>query len=215
MKRELTMRRREFATTTLLGFTGAALCSPPAAGVSNMLVTASANGFDPSGIRGEAQGSTSETERLDVQVGKTVEITRAYRKCWYPTIHQFRSGEIMVAILMSPDEVNPEGDFSAYCLSRDGGMTWSRRYTMGGGAAADAAWSEVPNHEDNIWHLDVYPEPYSKGNTQEFYDTLTKFACGGRLICVDRDVVLKLSQPAYMSATRLFDRDVQDSAART
>lgn len=191
------------------------LWAPSVADASTRRVTTSANGLDPNEIGDESQGATGGTGGLDIRVGKTVEVTSSHRKCWYPTIHQFRSGEILVTMLMSPDEINPEGDFSAYCVSRDGGMTWSQRYTMGGGATADGAWSEVPNHDDNVWHLDGYPEPYSNGNTHEFYDALTKFADGGRYICLDRDMVLKLSQPAYMSPTRLFDRHVQDATVAT
>ena len=53
---------------------------------------------------------------------------------------------------MSPDDTNPEGEFSAYCLSKDGGQTWGRRYTMGAGANIDAAYSQAPL-EDGIWVL--------------------------------------------------------------
>jgi len=56
---------------------------------------------------------------IEVRVGKTVEITSAHRYCWFPTVHQFPTGEIMVGMRMSPDEWHPEGEFSAYCPLRD------------------------------------------------------------------------------------------------
>ncbi len=95
----------------------------------------------------------SGAEGLDVQVGKTVEISSSHRYCWYPTVQRFTSGELMVTMRMSPDEVNPEGDFSAYCVSKDAGLTWSRRYTMGAGANVDGAFTESPRPDGTLWQL--------------------------------------------------------------
>ena len=41
---------------------------------------------------------------LLVHVGPTIEITHSHRYCWFPTVHQFPSGKIMVTMRMSPDE---------------------------------------------------------------------------------------------------------------
>ena len=71
---------------------------------------------------------------MSVAVGKTVEITSSKRYCWFPTVHRFSTGEILVTMRISPDEVHPEGELSAYCVSSDGGKTWSQRYTLGAGA---------------------------------------------------------------------------------
>jgi hypothetical protein len=57
-----------------------------------------------------------ELDNYTVRVGKRVEITASYNYCWYPTVHRFPTGEILTTIRMSPDETNPEGEFSAYCL---------------------------------------------------------------------------------------------------
>jgi hypothetical protein len=59
-----------------------------------------------------------ELDNYIVHVGKRVEITASYNYCWYPTVHRFPTGEILTSIRMSPDETNPEGEFSAYCLSK-------------------------------------------------------------------------------------------------
>jgi len=153
----------------------------------------------PAGLR--AQGG----DNLEVRIGQTVEITRSHGWCWFPTVHKFRSGEILISMVLSPDQVNGESAVSAYCISRDGGMTWSRRYTMGQGANQDGAWTEVPDEEDMIWQFGSYPEPRREGDTTKFYATLTKFGRGGRFSCEDRDVVFTLRQPARIGPTWLFD----------
>lgn len=94
-----------------------------------------------------------DPDDLQVVVGNTVEITVSRRYCWFPTVHQFSSGEIMATMRMSPDETNPEGDFSAYCISKDKGLTWSPRYTMGAGANVDGAYTESPRPDGSIWQL--------------------------------------------------------------
>lgn len=65
---------------------------------------------------------------------------------------------------MSPDERDPEGDFSAYCLSKDAGKTWSRRYVMGSGANLDAAWSTDPEKDGKIWQILGFVEAYPPGS---------------------------------------------------
>ena len=65
-------------------------------------------------------GGTGLPSGIIVRVGQTVEITASYNYCWYPTVHRFSTGEILTTMRMSPDEANPEGEFSAYCLSKDG-----------------------------------------------------------------------------------------------
>src|SRR5580704_17299109 len=77
-----------------------------------------------SGVPAAAASPDGNGDDLQVTVGKTVEITYSRRYCWFPTIHKFSTGEIMATMRMSPDEVNPEGNFSAYSISKDGGETW-------------------------------------------------------------------------------------------
>jgi hypothetical protein len=152
----------------------------------------------------------NEAEGIEVQVGKTVEITSSYRYCWFPTVHCFSSGEVMVTMRMSPDEVNPEGDFSAYCISKDKGLTWSRRYMMGAGANVDGAYTESPRPDGTIWQLYGWVESYLAEPAQHLHLTLTKFARGGMEFQQWRDVPLQMSQPVQMARTELFDRRVQD-----
>jgi hypothetical protein len=98
-------------------------------------------------------GETGQPDELTVRVGKTVEITASYSYCWFPTVHRFSTGEILTTMRMSPDDTSPEGEHSAYCLSKDGGQTWSRRYPMGAGANVDAAYTQVPLEDGATWVL--------------------------------------------------------------
>jgi len=152
----------------------------------------------------------AEAAGVEVKVRQTVEITSSRRYCWFPTIHRFPTGEIMVAMRMSPDEANPEGDFGAYCISKDGGLTWSRRYTMGSGANMDAAWSTEAEQDGRIWHLYGWLERYPPGQNHDFYLTLTKWSRGGMEFQQWRDVHLHFPEPMLMSPTNTIDRQVAD-----
>ena len=132
----------------------------------------------------------ADPDDLQVQVGDTVEITSSRRYCWFPSIHQFSTGEIMATMRMSPDEVNPEGDFSAYCISKDRGLTWSRRYTMGAGANVDGAWSDGPRPDGSIWQLYGWVDSLLSSPPEQLYLTLTKFSRGGMAFTQWRDVPL-------------------------
>jgi len=144
-------------------------------------------------------------EASEAKLGATVEITRSHSWCWFPTIHRFRSGEIIVGMVLSPDQINSESATSGYCISKDRGQTWSRRFTMGEGANQDGAWSEAPDKDDMIWQFGSYPEPVVEGNAQKFYATMTKFGRGGRFSSEDRDVTITLHEPAHIDAAWLFD----------
>src|SRR5262249_20307663 len=92
---------------------------------------------------------------------------------------------------------NPEGEFSAYCLSKDEGQTWSRRYTMGAGANIDAAYSQAP-FEDRLWvlgsgYLSLEPDP--SGQQTDFHSALTEFSRGGLDVHQIRAAKIHLSEP--------------------
>ncbi len=148
-------------------------------------------------------GVSAEETSFHPHLGATVEITRSHSWCWFPTIHRFRSGEILVGMVMSPDQVNSEGAFSAYCLSRDGGRTWSRRYTMGVGANQDGAWTEEPDSADRIWQWGSYPEPVRDGDDTHFTAIMTRYGHGGRRAELDLDVAFSLAEPAHYNPTWL------------
>lgn len=116
----------------------------------------------------------------------------------------------MATMRMSPDEINPEGDFSAYCISRDQGATWSRRFTMGAGANVDGAWSHAPAPDGSIWQLYGWVDAHPPDPSQNFYLTLTKFSQSGMEIHQQRNIPLRMSEPVQTAPARLFDRKVQD-----
>jgi len=146
-------------------------------------------------------GETDQPDELTVQVGKTVEITASYiNYCWYPTVHRFSTGEILATMRMSGDDANPEGEFSAYCISKDGGQTWSRRYTMGTGTNADATYTQVPREDGAIWVLGAgYDslEANPPGQATYFHTALTKLSRGGMEFDQIRDARIHLSEPAW------------------
>jgi hypothetical protein len=158
-------------------------------------------------------GKTDELDHFRIQIGKTVKITASYNYCWYPTVHRFPTGEILATMRMSPDDTNPEGEFSAYCLSKDGGQTWSRRYTMGAGANIDAAYSQVPL-ENGIWVLGAgyfSLEPSPSGPT-DFHDTLTEFSRAGMNVQQIRDASIHLSEPPQLEPVETYATKTMDAS---
>ncbi len=149
-------------------------------------------------------GSASEISRaaeLRVTVGPTVEITSSYRYCWYPTVHQFPTGEIMTTMRMHPDENHPEGELSAYCISRDRGKTWSQRYPMGAGANVDAAYTRLPRKDGTLLVLGAgynTLDPFPAGQAKQFHTALTRYSRGGMEFTQIQDAVIRLSQPVLM-----------------
>jgi len=160
-------------------------------------------------------GETDQPDELNVQLGKTVEITASYNYCWFPTVHRFSTGEILATMRMSPDDTNPEGELSAYCISKDGGQTWSRRYTMGAGANVDAAYTQVPREDGAVWVLGAgYDslEPYPPGQTTCFHATLTKLSRGGMEVDQIRDARIHLSEPAQSVPATLYATKAKDAS---
>ena len=145
-------------------------------------------------------GQTERSNELTVQVGKTVEITASSNNhCWFPTVHRFSTGEILATMRMSGDDTNPEGELSAYSISKDEGQTWSRRYTMGTGANVDAAYTQVTREDGTIWALGAgYDslEANPPGQATYFHAALTRFSRGGMEFDQIRDARIHLSEPA-------------------
>ena len=159
-------------------------------------------------------GRTDELDHFRVRLGKTVRITASYNYCWYPTVHRFPTGEILTTMRMSPDDTNPEGEFSAYCLSKDGGQTWSRRYTMGAGANIDAAYSQAPL-EDGIWVLGsgyLSLEPYLSGRETDFHATLSEFSRAGMDVHQIRDATIHLSEPPQLEPVEIHATKTMDAS---
>jgi len=155
-----------------------------------------------------ASPAASDADALEVTVGKTVEITNSRRYCWFPSIHQFSRGEVMATMTMTPDETDPEGVFSAYCISKDGGATWSPRQTMGSGANT-GSFSE-PRPDGSILELEPGVGSSLSGPTQQLPLILTKFLRAGMEFTQSRDVSLQMSLPVHVARTELFDWKAPD-----
>jgi hypothetical protein len=115
---------------------------------------------------------------------------------------------------MSGDDTNPEGEFSAYCVSRDEGQTWSRRYTMGAGTNVDAAYTQVPHQDGILWVLGAgYDslEPSPPGQAMDFHAVLTKFSRGGLECYQIRDAKIHLSEPAWATPTTIVTTGRKDA----
>jgi hypothetical protein len=151
-----------------------------------------------------------QARALSVRVGKTIELTSSFCRCWFPTVHRFSNGDLMATMRMSPDEINPEGDFSAYCISKDHGLTWSRRYTMGAGANVDGAWSQNPLPDGSIWQLYGWTDTKLPGDAKNLYLTFTQFSQSGMEIHQRRNIPLYMSEPVQMLQAELSARRVQD-----
>lgn len=157
---------------------------------------------------------TDEVDHFLIRLGRTVKITASYNYCWYPTVHRFPTGEILTTMRMSPDDTNPEGEFSAYCLSKDGGQTWGRRYTMGAGANIDAAYSQAPL-EDGIWVLGsgyLSLEPYPSSPKADFHTTLTEFSRAGMDVHQVRDASIHLSEPPQLEPVEIHATKATDAS---
>jgi len=148
-------------------------------------------------------------------IGKTVEITSSKRYCWYPTVHRLSAREILVTVRTGPDELHPEGEFSAYCVSKDGGRTWSQRYTMGAGGNVDAAYTQISPPDGTVLALgagydSAIPDP--PGQTRQYHLALTEYRRGGMEVRQVRDAVLRLREPAQLMPTMLFDLGARDTS---
>jgi hypothetical protein len=159
--------------------------------------------------------NTHQLDHFKIQIGKTVKIAASYGYCWYPTVHKFSTGDIFATMRLSPDDTNPEGEFSAYSLSKDGGQTWSRRYTMGAGANIDAAYSQSPLDDGSIGvlgagYLSLEPDPSDQ--TTDFLATLTKFLPNGTEIHQVRDASIHLSEPVQLVPVELYVSKQRDAS---
>lgn len=135
-------------------------------------------------------------KKLTVHVGKTVEITRAKDRCWFPSIYQFANKDLIVDMSMHADTTHPEGGFrQAYCISRDGGATWSERFpveTFGG------VWAETPSPDGSVWAISSHV--IGKESEQDFLFERTHLFDRGRNgdgIKVDKrsDIKLHMNSP--------------------
>jgi hypothetical protein len=133
---------------------------------------------------------------LSVQVGQTVEITRSRDRCWFPSLHQFANKDLIATMSMHADTTHPDEGFRvAYCISHDGGATWSQRY---GADTVPGVWSDVPGGP--VWGLTAHI--VGQESDQDFYFSRAQLSGPGANVAsaeikVDlrKDVRLHMSEP--------------------
>lgn len=176
------MKRRDFNRSLLLG-----------AGEISLLA-ASAQVGAASLWHHRKQGKTGS---LSIRVGSTVEITRARERCWFPSLYRFPDKTLIATMSMHSDTVHPQEGFrEAYCVSRDGGATWSQRY---GVETVRGVWAEVPSPDGSLWGVSGHI--VGTRDDQNFLFVRSQIsartASDGQPVTVDqrKDVVLHMSEP--------------------
>jgi len=149
------------------------------------------------------------SHRILVKRGDTVVITRSRRYCWFPNVSRLSTGEIIVGFLMAPDEANPEGEFTAFCVSRDGGRTWGPRVTAGEGFQ-DSAIDRVPRPDGTLMRLGFWLRPNPSGQTKELDAVMIEVSQGGQVFTQRNDIHVSLPQPVVSQPVKLFGLNVPD-----
>jgi hypothetical protein len=182
--------------------------------------------LEAAGLRREAQTSNSRSLRaweernkhqryelpVAVKIGETVVIASSFQYCWFPTIHRFRSGEILATVRRGPDARDPESEFSAYTLSKNGGHTWTRLYPLGSGANVDAAYTQTP--ENDLWVLGGGYDSADSVPTEQrtrFRVPLSKFSYRGLEFNQTRNALLELAHPAATEPAKVIGPTREDS----
>ncbi|MES2391609.1 MAG: sialidase family protein [Acidobacteriota bacterium] len=170
------MNRRHFTRNALL-----------AAGELSLLSSAS-----PASIF-----SHRKAKSISVHVGKTVEITRAHDRCWFPSLYRFGNKDLIVDMSMHADTTHPDGGFhQGYCISRDNGLTWSERTPV---ENFGGVWADIPQPKNGVWTITSHVT--GKESEQDFLFTrctLTDTGAGtpnaGLKVDTRNDIKLHLQQ---------------------
>jgi len=138
--------------------------------------------------------STHQLGSRKIRLHKPVRITAAVGHAWFPTIHQFASGELFAEWSMMPD-IHCFAYVAGASHSLDGGKTWSRAYSFNNFSnqclpLPDGSMRRVPYY--------FYPSPPTQ--MRNFTTDLATVWPGGR------------SEMTPHGATVSFPRDVQVSA---
>jgi hypothetical protein len=170
------------------------------------LLTLAVTCFGAGNLRSDPPKTNND---LKVRLGETVTITKSHRYCWFPNVSQLSTGEIIVGFFMNPDETHPEGYFSGYCISSDGGRTWGPRFTAGHGFDNNTFNHISPKDgtQMRLWFY-IYPSPPEQ--MREFETIATTVSEGGRLVTHRRGIRVSLPQPVRPTQTRLYETRQSD-----
>lgn len=161
-----------------------------------------------------SSASDEPAHGIVVKRGDTVVVTRSRRYCWFPNVSRLSTGEIIVGFLMSPDEVNPEGEFTAFCVSRDGGRRWGPRVTAGEGFQ-DSAIDRVPRPDGKLMRLGFWLLPNPPGQTKELDAVMIEVSQGGHRVTQRNDIHVSLPQPVVSLPVKLFGHNLPDGGQIT
>jgi len=136
---------------------------------------------------------------LEVQVGQPVLVTSTEAtgaSSNFPTVGRLPTGELIVFFGSCADETQPERQFGGFCISKDGGKTWSRRFNRIGWVASHIVlddgrllvleydtWTKYP---DKPREFISYAHYYSDGFDREEVRKIN--------IRLDRDYFLRWSE---------------------
>jgi len=145
--------------------------------------------------------STQTPDGLSVKVGETVLITRSQGYCWFPNVHRLSTGELFLTLGLGPDTTDPEanlGGTSAFCVSTDGGKTWSHRILEG---MLFAAADLNPRRDGSLMGLGFQILPSSPGETKVFEATLTVISDHASVITHRRGI--RVTFPEAVASARI------------
>ena len=112
---------------------------------------------------------------MNVEILDQVKVTQTERWCWFPTVCQFSTGEVLAQFWMAPDEVDPESAMTGYCVSPDGGKTWGPRLTKGFGGHC-----HFPFDDGSMLEIGYQTVPQPLGQAQELRVTRILYREAGR-----------------------------------
>jgi hypothetical protein len=145
-------------------------------------------------VKTEAYGAKYAKE-LSVKLGETVLITKSRGYCWFPNIYRLSDGELFVKIGLGPDTTAPESSFAAFCVSKDGGKTWSPRVSEGHLFAAGIL-DQLPDGESKLMGVGFHLFPSPPGQSKSLEGTTTEISDGWNVITHRRGIHVTLPEPA-------------------
>jgi photosystem II stability/assembly factor-like uncharacterized protein len=152
-------------------------------------------------VWGVEASSTKASDSLNVKVAETVLITKSRAYCWFPNVCKLWTGELIVTLGMAPDATDPEGNLggaSAFCVSKDGGKTWSRRVLEG---PLFSAAQRDPESDGSMMGLSFHLFPSDLGGTNVFETTLTEISDHAQVITHRSGI--RVSLPEAPETTRV------------
>ena len=114
---------------------------------------------------------------INVRLGETVLITESRGYYWFPNIYRLSDGQLFVKLGLGPDTTAPVSNFAAFCVSDDGGRTWSPRVSEGHLFSAGIL-EKYPNGQNKLIGVGFQLLLSGPGQIKELKDTLLEISDG-------------------------------------